>query len=76
MTFSTVDDTKPTMSSGILLASPRLRAHLRRKRIREQLTEFRRMQLSPEDEGYLRLAETVLLADETPSEGVEEGLSS
>lgn len=71
-----MDDKKPSMNSGILLASPRLRAHLRRKRIREQLTEFRRMQLSPEDEGYLRLAETVLLADESAHGGVEEGLSS
>ncbi|MFP6873253.1 MAG: hypothetical protein VCA55_07050 [Verrucomicrobiales bacterium] len=47
------------MKSAILLASPKLRAHLRRMRIIKHLQQFAELPLSPQDRGYLRLAETV-----------------
>jgi len=47
------------MKSAILLASPKLRAHLRRVRIQKRLQQFAQLPLSPQDRGYLRLAETV-----------------
>jgi hypothetical protein len=47
------------MKSAILLASPKLRAHLRRVRIQKRLQEFARLPLSAQDRGYLKLAETV-----------------
>ena len=47
------------MKSAILLASPKLRAHLRRVRIQKRLQQFAQLSLSPQDRGYLKLAETV-----------------
>ena len=57
------------MKSAILLASPKLRAHLRRMRIRKRLQQFAELPLSPQDRGYLRLAETVFSGRDGSEQG-------
>ena len=54
-----------SMKSAILLASPKLRAHLRRVRIQKRLQEFAQLPLSPQDRGYLKLAEIVFSGNDS-----------
>ena len=49
------------MKPGILLASPKARKLIRKKEILRALNEYAELDLSLEDQGYLRLAKTVLL---------------
>ena len=49
------------MKPGILLASPKARKLIRKKEILRVLNEYAELDLSLEDQGYLRLAKTVLL---------------
>jgi len=48
------------MKSAFFLASPRVRAHLRRSRLKERLNEWSHRVEDPVDAGYLHLAELLL----------------
>lgn len=67
------------MKSAFFLASPRVRAHLRRCRLQERLREWSPRADQPGDIGYLHLAELLLTGidrRELPEDEKVEGLSA